>query len=660
MATVQVQAGQSLLKSYVKTPPVGLCELVWNAFDEDATTVEVLTEYNDFGGLEEIHVRDDGNGMTLERANLAFSRVGDSWKMMDGTVSASGARVVHGRHGRGRYSAFSLGSQVLWMSVSPAIDGGELATVRVSGQSAELDRFDVSEIPTIGGSKGGTTVTIGQVSEEAVRAFDQPDTLRQRLLTEFALHLQRYDDFTIRFLGVPVDPMAVMQKRTELEVPLPEGIEGQATLTVIEWDLEDVRRAIYLCDASDRVVDEVEARIQAPGLEFTAYLKWDGFSANDPLGLEDDTESAGGRLIASAREVLKEHLHESARHREAQVIQRWREEGVYPYKAKAETPIDEAKQATFNVVAMAASRAVDENKSRQSKALSLSLLKQTVENDPEALLPILHDVAKLPQARIEELADLLKHTSLTQLIQAGKAIGSRLEFLAGLNTILFERQIKKRVLERRQLHRILAHETWIFGEEWSLTGDDERLTVVLKKFLSRLGKEVELASLRPVLREDGSDAIPDLVLGRQRQCSEDKFEQLVVELKRPRHRLTDEDVTQIRSYASAITNDESFDQPNVHWEFWLVGNEMTTPVDEQRQQSNFPHGVVQDSPKYRIHVKTWAEIISDCEHRLKFVQKSLQYETSNDHGLAYLREKYAAYLPDEVAAVERELQADAG
>lgn len=89
----------------------------------------------------------------------------------------------------------------------------------------------------------------------------------------------------------------------------------------------------------------------------------------------------------------------------------------------------------------------------------------------------------LPKSRVDELAQLLKLTNLTQLIQTGRAIGTRMEFLSGLNTILFDRQTKRRLLERRQLHRIRAHENWIFGEEWSLSGDDERLTKVLEKFL---------------------------------------------------------------------------------------------------------------------------------------------------------------------------------
>lgn len=156
--------------------------------------------------------------------------------------------------------------------------------------------------------------------------------------------------------------------------------------------------------------------------------------------------------------------------------------------------------------------------------------------------------------------------------------------------------------------------------------------------------------------EDGSDAIPDLVLGRRLQTNADSFEHLVVELKRPKHKLDDDDVSQLRSYASAIVNDEAFAQPNVKWDFWLVGNETTRTVDEQRRQPHLPFGVVQESP-YRIVVKQWSELISDAEHRLKFVQNSLEYETSHDSGLAYLREKYSQFLPAEVTdSVSQEVQ----
>ena len=652
MATIKVQAGQSILEGYVKKPSVGLAELIWNAFDEDARLVTITCAYNDLQGLDEIIVADDGNGMNAERAKQAFSRVGDSWKLMAGTRSGNGSRIVHGRHGRGRYAAFALGGVARWTSTAQRVEG-RLGVVVVTGRRSSLDSFDiVTSDPEPGTDATGTIVSVEQVTPEAIKCFDATNELRQSILIEFALHLDRHRDFTIRFLGENIDPAAVQEHREVITLADPDSWTGEAALTIIEWKLQGVRRAIFLCDADDRVLDEVEARIQAPGSEFTAYLKWHGFNSYEPLGLEDDTDTPRGRLIAAAREALRDYLSERQRRREAATIQRWRDEGVWPYKEDPATPIQAATRDTFRLVAMAASRTVDESKSGQSKALALRLLKETFENDPEALLPILTDLARLPKSRVDELAQLLQHTTLTQLIQTGREIGSRMDFLSGLTTILFDRQIKRRLLERRQLHRILAHETWIFGEGWTLTGDDERLTKVLRKFLSKLGKDVELAQQREVRLEDGSDAIPDLVLGRCLQTNADSFEQLVVELKRPRHKLEDDDVSQLRAYASAIVNDEAFAQPNVKWDFWLVGNETTRTVDEQRRQPHLPYGVVQDTGTYRIVVKQWSELISDAHHRLKFVQNSLEYETSHDSGLAYLREKYARFLPTVASEAE--------
>ncbi|MFC8042843.1 ATP-binding protein [Nocardia sp. NPDC057353] len=644
MTKIQVGAGKTMLQGLVKTPGVGLCELIWNAFDEDAKVVSIRVESNGLGGVDLIHVEDDGNGMNRQQAERSFSKVGDSWKAVSGTKS-DGGRAVHGKHGRGRYAAFALGGSVNWVSTSMAVEKNELTTVEIKGDFSSLDHFDIDVLPTQS-SQTGTRVVIGAVTEEAAKAFDERTAIHQRLLTEFALHLERYPDFQIEFLGATVEPGAVIASRKKIEVNLPES-RISANLTVIEWKLQNVERRLYLCNPDGSIVGEMPPSIQAVGAEFTAYLSWEGFTHDQALLLEGDTETSAGKVVQAARLALKEYLTDAARRREAETISRWKKEGVYPYKAEPKSKVERATRDTFNVVAMAASRTVDEAKTSSSKALALSLLKETFENDPEALLPILKQFSKLNSSRIDELREILEHTSLTHLISMGREVGGRIEFISGLNALLFDKLNKKKLLERTQLHRILANETWIFGEEWSLTADDERLQEVLKKYLAKLGADVELAGTRPVLREDGSDGIPDLVLGRQLETRENHFKHLVVELKRPSHPLNDDDVTQLRSYASAITNDERFDQPNSFWEFWLVGNETKNSVNEQRDQEHLPYGVVQHSKKYRLIVRTWAEVLGDAEYRLKFVQRSLQYESDRDSGLASMRAKYSSYLPPE-------------
>jgi hypothetical protein len=643
MGLFEVKAGEGLLEGYVRTPPAGVCELIWNAFDEDAENVEVSFEYTPMQAIDRILISDDGSGMSMEAAMRGFLNVGDSWKAMPGTTSEVKKRPVHGKYGRGRYTAFSLGLLAKWHSVTEV--GGELMGVQVKGSGSDLTHFEIDAArPELDSS--GTVVTVSAVLQEAQDAFDAPNSLRERILTEFALHLDRFSDFKIKFKSENIDPTKVQHDKVHPDVPLPEGMSGKAVLTVIEWDLKDVERRLYLCASDGSIVDEIPPGVQAPGAEFTAYLNWDGFTRGQPLHLLDDTDTPVGRVVEAAKDTLREHLAAKFRVRESQIVQEWKDEGVYPYKEAAKTESEKATRQAFHVVAMAASRTVEESRSKDAKVLTLAALREAFEHAPESLVPILASVTKLPKARIDELRDILERTTLTNVITASRKVGDRLDFIHGLNALLFDNSTRKVTKERRQLHRILARETWIFGEEWTLTGDDQRLTEVLKQHLALLEKDTELAEERDVLTADRRDLIPDLVLGRKLQTGKNQFDQLVVELKRPNHKLADEDVSQLRKYADAIYEDERFSQQNVTWEFWLVGNDTRDVVDRMRKQSQLGHGVVQEQP-YRIVVKKWSEVVGDAEHRLKFVQDSLNYASNRDKGLESLRKKFSEYLPEE-------------
>lgn len=167
-----------------------------------------------------------------------------------------------------------------------------------------------------------------------------------------------------------------------------------------------------------------------------------------------------------------------------------------------------AERQTFDLVALSAAAIVNEGTPR-SRRLALNLIKTALESGPTALQDVLLNVLELPEDKVEELRTLLDRTTLASVIEMSKRVADRLDFLAGLDALIFDADSKKQTLERRQLHRILANETWVFGEEWALTGDDNRLAQVLTAHLHLLGDDVELANLQPVLREDGSDAILD-------------------------------------------------------------------------------------------------------------------------------------------------------
>jgi hypothetical protein len=330
-------------------------------------------------------------------------------------------------------------------------------------------------------------------------------------------------------------------------------------------------------------------------------------------------------------------------------IQQWQDEGVYPDFGDLDIVTRLAERQAFDIVALAAAPYINES-SRRSRKLTLNVIKAALESGPTSLQHVLLTVLELPPEKVEELRQLLDRTTLARVIEASTRVGERLDFLSGLGELVSDPQWKRRTLERRQLHRILANETWIFGEEWALTGNDQSLTRVLAEHRHLLGDNVEFSDQDPVRREDGRVGIPDLVLSRARPNAKNEYEYLIVELKRPSHRLTTADVEQLRSYADAVADEDRFRQPNARWTYLLVGNSATSGVDRHRDVPYHPYGWVETTRDYSIWVRTWAEIIGDAKHQLKHVQDTLNLTTTQDLGVEYLRLRHHECLPEAMLA----------
>ncbi|MBF6241907.1 Uncharacterised protein [Nocardia otitidiscaviarum] len=643
MARLTVKLDNDHLDRLVRGPGTGLAELIWNALDADAHTVDVTVSTSPLGAPEEVVVRDDGHGMDGFDIQEGFSALGGSWKKR-AKVSRGEKRRLHGEQGKGRFGAFGIGDRVRWITV---VGDWENSEFQISGSRHNLRDFDIVG-PVTTSDPVGTRVVIDLLSEQAARWLDRPST-KDSLAATFAIYLESYPQAKISFRGDALDPSAMQENRTEYQLDLQDlrgwnSIEGQPTLVIIEWN-RAIDRVLYLCNAEGMAAAELQPKIQAPGSDFTAYLKWAGFEGHDVLLAEQVEPMAS--IIDLARDKMREHFRRRTVERQRAVITDWIQEGVYPYSSATgrRSGIQIAERQVFDVVAYTAASTINAAGDRRAKKLSLRLLREAVESNPGDLHNVLRSVLELPAERLSELSQLLERTTLSAVINTSKRVADRLDFLMGLDALLFDAESRRTTLERRQLHRILAQETWIFGEEYALTGDDESLSKVLRKYLEFLGGDVDLADAGPVRRHDGRDVIPDLVLSRTCEIAQDRVENLVVELKRPSVTLTSKETTQIEEYADAVVNDERFQQPNVLWDFWLIGNDIDRITNSKRNQTGLPFGYIYRTDQYRIQVRTWAEVLNDAKHRLKFVERTLNYQVSHDSGVQYLRETHAKYLP---------------
>ena len=149
-------------------------------------------------------------------------------------------------------------------------------------------------------------------------------------------------------------------------------------------------------------------------------------------------------------------------------VAEWKAENIDPFAdADPAKPVEQVGRQVFDIVAVNVARYLPdfEGSAPKSKALHLRMLRQAIEKSPEDLQLILTEVLNLPVRKQEEFAELLRDGSLSSIVNAAKVVADRLKFLTGLEAILFDKGPKQRLKERMQLHRILAENPWIFGEE---------------------------------------------------------------------------------------------------------------------------------------------------------------------------------------------------
>lgn len=644
----------------VKKPVLAIAELVWNALDADAKRVDISLHPGKLDILEAIEVSDNGWAMTPERALESFSGLGGSWKRLS-TKSEHENRVIHGKEGRGRFKALGLGRVAEWHVCYPASQG-KLATFKITIIDDTSDRFDITPDKPSPAQKGETRGVRVRITE-IYKAL--PSLVRDNCIIElaqiFAIYLRKYAAAKVFLENQPIDPATMVENAAAYslgQIPLPDGSEHPAELEIVEWKVAAERR-LYLCDEAGFPFDEMAPGIQAPGFTFSAYLKSKAFKlleAEHGLGL-GELDGVTRPIIEAAKKAMRDHFRLRAEEQARGLVEKWKEENVYPYAGEPQTPAEEQERQVFNIAALNVATYLPkfEESEPKAKQLQLKLLRHAIETGPEEALRFLTEVLDLPAERRQDLIALLDRTTLSQVIGAAKLVTDRLEFLQGLRQLVFDKELKKLTKERSQLHRLIAPNAWLFGEQYHLAVDDQNLTAVLRKHLELLGVATEVDD--PVKRLDGTDGIIDLMFSRCiMQPGVAKREHLVVELKRPSVKIGDKEATQIESYAQAIAEDEQFKRTDTRWVMWVISTDIEKSVVRRATQAGRPAGILyqpEDLP-ITVWVKTWGQIIEEAASRMRFFEERLGYTPDRDASIEHLKTTYAKHVGELFAKVDRQ------
>lgn len=410
MKKLHVRVVDDHIETLARTKPMtALAELIWNALDADAREVRVIFDTNALDGIEAIHVVDNGGGLPYAEAVRAFECLGGSWKRQGSRLSAE-HRQLHGRYGKGRFRAFSLGSQVTWTSTFGGASG--LRSFSIHGRIERLGEFELSEESAAAQPGTGMRVSIfnPHLSAELLRGVKA----QQEATEIFALYLRQYPGVRIVYDGTPLDAANAERRLTEYaleELVTENGDRVQATLTVVEWDIPG-KRGLYLCNESGFMRHPALPRLHFRGFSYTAYLKSAFVERLEREGLLDAEELASDvrLLLEAARAKLREHFTLREAEHAQEVLEMWKEDGLYPYLGAPKTPDEMTERRIFDIYATHLNQIFPDfaRASYRSKKLTLTLLQELVRSEPTRAARVLDAVLHFPEEKEEEILQLVQ------------------------------------------------------------------------------------------------------------------------------------------------------------------------------------------------------------------------------------------------------------
>ena len=178
-----------------------------------------------------------------------------------------------------------------------------------------------------------------------------------------------------------------------------------------------------------------------------------------------------------------------------------------------------------------------------------------------------------------------------------------------------------------------------------LSASEVDLTNVLREVArDDLAIEADLVRQgKQVLLPEGKRGRVDPLLQRTLIGPSNQQSQPMVELKRPSIKLGDQELTQVKRYARALTEHPGVGQSQ--WSFRLGGADIKDELTGDSTQKDSGRGHVIPAEKYHLRVATWSNLPDQAACRLQFYKEQLTYNASRDESIERVRQLHEELLP---------------
>lgn len=240
------------LKLYSSLPPV-IAELVSNAWDADATRVEITFPTASLTEASDVVVRDYGSGMDATAIQEEYLRIGRNRRRERDTDRSPGGRKVTGSKGLGKLSAFGVASQ---LEVRTIANGFGVCISLDYEEMKKWPRGTPYEPKVVEGRSGPTSE--GPGTEVRIRGLRrtraiEDSWIRQELARRFTIIGH---GFEVIVNGTPIKPSDRRLKEACKKWWDVKELDGHGVVdTVNKWEVTGWIGVVAKASQTDRGVD---------------------------------------------------------------------------------------------------------------------------------------------------------------------------------------------------------------------------------------------------------------------------------------------------------------------------------------------------------------------------------------------------------------------
>lgn len=650
MNRIAIEAKGDFLERLSSATPIrAIAELVWNGLDAGAGRVSVRLETNGLGGIEAIRVVDDGFGINHAHLQPLFGGLGDSWKRQKSRLNG---RALHGKTGQGRFKAFSLGHQVEWRTVFDSPEGR--MRYQVVGRAEALTGIEYSDPVPAGNDPTGTEVVITGIRDGLGTLLRE--NARTDLAKLFAEYLSQYPGIQLDYDGVRIDPTELQLDRQEIplgEIPRAGGGTIQAVLTLVEWPMK-AERVLHLCDAGGFSLHETDPgqNVRAPGHEFTAYLKSELFrelESTGALALEELHPDAAA-VVHAAREAIREHFRRRVEEHRSRIVDRWREQGIYPFEMRTEIdPVETAWRQVFDVVAVnvEASLPVLESADSGARRLVFRLLADAVRQGAAGLGRVLTETLHLRRDDADVLSGLLADAATSEVLRADAEVAARLALLAELEGVVNDPEKAKRRASREQVRRLLEGASWLFGDEFAWSVADPEVGSGAGGEDPGEGSPGDESASVGKPGSAGNAGRGELKVARVALVRPGETVRLVVEVRRPSQPITVRVLNRVAATAAGLAGAARSNSGLVRWRFVVVGDGLDDGARARVTSEARRPGLVSEEAESGVEIWAygWSELIAAARARLEATRSALREAAGRELAKGHVQQAHMKFIP---------------